>query len=261
MAIKKQVRDQTKRRLGCRTTAYYEKVKEVQRRYGTITRDDAGYVLAAENGVDLTKHLDPETCSRIMEIRSKAPPSQVTTAHKATQPRTRHGRDQESVRPEVPTRAGTSECRRRPRDVIDCLRLHPQIGHVARRLFLDTHYTQAVEQAFKRFNNAVKKKAGCPKDPKGKELDGAALMTTAFSLQHPILRLNSLQTESEKNEQQGYMHIAQGAMIGLRNPRAHEDELKDQPERALELLGLASYLMTRLDDAKRVRRRSRGKCA
>ena len=40
-----------------------------------------------------------------------------------------------------------------------------------------------------------------------------------------------------------------GAMTGIRNPRAHEHELKDDPKVALELLALANHLMGELGAA------------
>ena len=74
-------------------------------------------------------------------------------------------------------------------------------------------------------------------------------MRKAFSAQSPIIQLNKLKSESEKNEQRGYMDIYAGVMSGIRNPRAHEHKLQDKPEEALELLVLANHLMRRLEAA------------
>ena len=115
---------------------------------------------------------------------------------------------------------------------------------VARGLFSDGYFARAVEEAFKCLNNAVK--TVCSSDA-----DGASLMRTVFSAKSPLLRLNSLQSDSEKDEQQGYMDIYAGVMTGIRNPRAHEHELQDDPEVALELLTLANHLMRKLDEATR----------
>jgi uncharacterized protein (TIGR02391 family) len=67
-------------------------------------------------------------------------------------------------------------------------------------------------------NDAVK---GLVREADGRELDGAGLMTTAFSPQNPIIRLTALATETDRNIQQGYMQIMAGAMTGVRNPKAH----------------------------------------
>ena len=39
------------------------------------------------------------------------------------------------------------------------------------------------------------------------------------------------------------MHIFEGAMIGIRNPRVHEYAIEDTPGEALEMLVLANHLM------------------
>lgn len=113
----------------------------------------------------------------------------------------------------------------------------------SRALFVDGYYARAVEEAFKRLNNAVKDKSG------DTARDGAPLMRAVFSPNAPILKLNPLQSPSERDEQQGYMDLFAGAMTGIRNPRAHEHSLADAGEVALELLILANHLMRKLDGA------------
>jgi len=116
-----------------------------------------------------------------------------------------------------------------------------------RKLFFDGHYARAVEEAYKCLNNTVKIKSRLSKD-------GQELMTQAFSVKSPILRLNDLKTDSQKNEQVGYMFIFAGCMAGIRNPRAHEHELWDSPDVALEMLAWANHLMRVVHKAKRVRK-------
>ena len=118
----------------------------------------------------------------------------------------------------------------------------PEFHGTIRKLFADGHYSRAVEDAFKCLNNAVKKKSRLSKD-------GASLMREAFSPNSPILKLNKFVSGSEKDEQRGYMDIFAGTMTGIRNPRAHEHELKDEPKVALEMLVLANHLMRKLNDS------------
>ena len=122
-------------------------------------------------------------------------------------------------------------------DQFDELVSHRDLQSVCRKLFADGHYAVAVEKAFIYVNNMVSKKSGHV----GK--DGADLMRAVFSPKSSVLRLNRLESQSDRNEQQGYMHIFEGVMIGIRNPRAHEHDLEDSPEEALELLSLANHLM------------------
>ena len=115
-----------------------------------------------------------------------------------------------------------------------------QLQQVSGPLFRDRHFARAVEEAFKYLNNAVKEKSEIDNQ------DGAALMRNAFSANSPVLFLNTFQSQSDRDEQQGYMDIFAGSMTGIRNPRAHDHQLADDPDVALELLVLANHLMGKL---------------
>src|SRR5207302_3186227 len=80
--------------------------------------------------------------------------------------------------------------------------------------FAGGHYAQAVSEAFKLVDNLVQRKSGLP-------VPGFDLMMRAFNDKTPALKLNALKTESDRNEQAGYMHMFAGSMRGIRNVRAH----------------------------------------
>lgn len=130
--------------------------------------------------------------------------------------------------------------------LFDSMILDDGLREVARRLFVDGHYALSVEEAFKYINNVVKTRSGLSQD-------GAGLMKAALSPTNPRLRLNSLKTKSEQDQQLGYMEILSGCMTGIRNPRAHEHQYLDKPEVALEMLVLANHLLRMLTQARRVR--------
>lgn len=117
--------------------------------------------------------------------------------------------------------------------------LHPDITRIARPRFDATHYADSVEAALKEVNTVVKK---IVKDATGKELDGAALMQRALSLDNPILMLADLGTENGKDIQKGYIQIFSGTIAGIRNPKAHTNITIDK-NRTIHLLFLASLLM------------------
>ena len=121
----------------------------------------------------------------------------------------------------------------------------PDLRRISRKLFADGHYAIAVERAYVYLNNLVKDKAGL-----GDE-DGVALMNRTFSPKNPILKLSSLSSTSERDEQLGYMQILTGVMLGIRNPRVHEHEINDTPQEALEMLGLANHLARKVIGAMR----------
>jgi uncharacterized protein (TIGR02391 family) len=122
-----------------------------------------------------------------------------------------------------------------------------ELKSVTRRLFVDGHYARAVEEAYKCVNNTVKAKSRL-------SADGQDLMNQAFSIKNPVLRLNALKTDSQRDEQLGYMLSLGGCMTGIRNPRAHEHQVWDSPDVALEMMAWANHLMRMIDKAKRVRK-------
>src|SRR5438552_7827756 len=85
-------------------------------------------------------------------------------------------------------------------DVFDTMVTEPGLRATVLRLYRDGHYAQAVEEAYKYINNLVKQRAGSG-------ADGSALMKAVFSPNNPTLRLNSLRSQSQKDQQLGYMEI------------------------------------------------------
>lgn len=123
--------------------------------------------------------------------------------------------------------------------------IHPKIEGVARSRFYSEMYADAIEASFKEINSRVKKIA---KMQTGRELDGSPLMEQAFSSNTPILTIQGLTTETERNIQLGYMKIFSGAMIGIRNPKAHDNQIITR-EDAIRELNFASLLMFKIDQA------------
>jgi uncharacterized protein (TIGR02391 family) len=123
--------------------------------------------------------------------------------------------------------------------------LHPPINEVSERLFLNGHYSQAIFEAYKAVVNLVKMKSG------RSDLDGQQLMSTVFSYENPILKVNKLQSRSEQDEQMGFMFLFMGATVGIRNPKAHDIVEQGDPIRAMEYLALASLLSRRVEESTR----------
>jgi uncharacterized protein (TIGR02391 family) len=115
--------------------------------------------------------------------------------------------------------------------------LHPTIQSAASSLFATGHYRQALLDAFIAVDNAVQAKSHLTHT-------GTQLMEVAFSANNPILKIGD-----SNNEQQGFMALFRGAMLAIRNPKAHSLGGTHDQQRALEWLSFASVLMRNLDEA------------
>ncbi len=126
----------------------------------------------------------------------------------------------------------------------DQYRFHPEIERVAGEIYRDGHYKAAALEAYIRVIEEVRARSGLA-------FDGDNLMNHAFGCDNrtPVIQFNSLQTEAEKDEQRGLMFLYKG-IVGLRNSKAHSNQLFDDPARAHEYLALASLLMHLLEIAK-----------
>ena len=130
-----------------------------------------------------------------------------------------------------------------PRNYFHQLNLHPRIADVANDLFLDGHCWEAVFAAAKALINYVKEKS--MRD----DLDGAPLMRTVFSKNTPVLAFNDLANPTELDEQEGMMHLFEGAVLGIRNPGGHTFP-EGTEQRAMEYLSFLSLLAYRVQEAK-----------
>jgi uncharacterized protein (TIGR02391 family) len=132
----------------------------------------------------------------------------------------------------------------RARRAFGDLDLHPEIAKECTKLFEDGHYSQAVEAACKVLELLVQFQS------RRTDLTGTNLVRTVFSTKSPILKYNDQQTDSERSEQEGMMHLFEGAAMALRNPRAH-GIINDHPEQAVEYLSFLSMLAKSLDRTQR----------
>lgn len=123
--------------------------------------------------------------------------------------------------------------------------VHPCIKKIVFDKFNSCQYADSVEAAFKEINSRLKRI--CRKLT-NQEKDGNSLMTFIFSENNPILKFEDTSVESGLNVQKGYMQIFAGAMTGIRNPKAHENQTISK-EAAIKRLVFASLLMDKVDEA------------
>ncbi len=125
--------------------------------------------------------------------------------------------------------------------LFDAMHLHPEIIEASRKLFKDGHYRDAIYRSFVALNQLVKDKSGLsPNELRG--MKDSQLMARVFDINNPIIKLNNLITDTEISEQEGFKFLFMGATIGIRNPKAHENIIQNDPHRTLEYLSFASLL-------------------
>lgn len=120
-------------------------------------------------------------------------------------------------------------------------KLHNSINFSSKRLFIDGYYSQSIFEACKVLEKRVKKETKLSSD-------GKSLMSSAFNSKSPKIKFNPNKTQSDIDEQEGFMHIYMGTMQGIRNPKGHEIVTLKDPYRALDYLSLVSLLLKRIDD-------------
>ena len=113
---------------------------------------------------------------------------------------------------------------------------------IVRTLFDNGHYAQTTFEAFKFLDREVARIAGISET-------GKSLMMKAFNELNPLIRLNSLQGDSEISEQEGYEFIFAGAILAIRNPRGHDYTISDTLDDCLDHLSFVSILLRRLVSA------------
>lgn len=124
-------------------------------------------------------------------------------------------------------------------------RIHPEVLKYCRVELLQDNYFHAVFEASKGLAQRIR-------DMSEIHADGAALVDGVFSLQRPLLAINSLQTETEKSEHKGFALLLKGCFAAVRNPLAHEPKILWQGEDdASDYFSLISLLHRKLDDCVR----------
>ncbi len=87
------------------------------------------------------------------------------------------------------------------------------------------------------------------RDKSGLESDGLQLVGAAFSGTNPIVKVNSLHTPSDQDEQKGVHYLLMGLYSAIRNPRSHGRQ-SDTVEVADAIIHFVDYLLGLIDKAR-----------
>lgn len=104
------------------------------------------------------------------------------------------------------------------------------------------NYTGAILDAIFKLTDTIRNKTGL-------EGDGASLIGQAFGGDDPRIKLNKLQTDSEKDIQKGIQDILRGIYTGIRNPRSH-DSMSDDKLSTNAIIVFINYLLRLIDQSK-----------
>ncbi|MBF0097802.1 MAG: TIGR02391 family protein [Magnetococcales bacterium] len=122
--------------------------------------------------------------------------------------------------------------------------VHPDVLCFCRSELLDGNYFHAVLEATKSVADKLRKMTNI-------NGDGADLVDKTLTGNMPVLAINALNSDSQKNEQKGFVNLVKGTIGMFRNTTAHEARIlwPMSKEDAEDLLSLVSLIHRRLDSA------------
>ncbi|MBZ8176417.1 TIGR02391 family protein [Corynebacterium poyangense] len=122
---------------------------------------------------------------------------------------------------------------------------HPDVLTYCRPELVQNDYYEAVFESIKGLGSKLRQLSGIDED-------GSNLVDGAMLGSSPLVRINSLQTKSQRSEQVGVANLVKGLFSAFRNPAAHEPRIEWSlsEQDALDVLGTLSLIHRRLDEAE-----------
>lgn len=120
--------------------------------------------------------------------------------------------------------------------------IHKQLWEEISNSYESGNYKNAILDAMRYLSKIIRDKSGL-------DGDGVSLVGQAFGGDEPVLKINKLQTASERDEQKGFQQILMGLYQGIRNPRTHSDK-KDNLDSANAIIYFVDFILGALDKAK-----------
>ncbi|RXM52927.1 MULTISPECIES: TIGR02391 family protein [unclassified Chryseobacterium] len=121
---------------------------------------------------------------------------------------------------------------------------HAEIFNYCKSQLLVNNYFHAVFEATKSVADRLRKMTGL-------YTDGSVLADTVFSTSTPLVRINNMQTATDRSEQLGLCYLIKGIFGMIRNSTAHEPKVSFliTEEEALDTLTTISLIHKKLDKA------------
>lgn len=121
---------------------------------------------------------------------------------------------------------------------------HQDVLYCCKAELLVENYFHAVFEATKSVADKIRQRTGL-------EGDGSALVDAAFGSTTPRMAINSLDSDTYRSEQSGFLNLLKGAFGTFRNVTAHAPKITwpIEEQDALDLMSLISYIHRRIDKA------------
>lgn len=119
---------------------------------------------------------------------------------------------------------------------------HSLIFTFCKAELLAENYFHTVFEAVKSIAETIRQKTGLIED-------GSELIDKAFSIKNPLIKINSLSTETEESEHKGFANLIKGVFGMFRNTTAHAPKIiwNIDENDALDILSTISLIHRKLD--------------
>lgn len=121
-------------------------------------------------------------------------------------------------------------------------KLDERLWDAIRSTYESQNYSAAILDAIHFLSELIRERSGL-------DGDGANLVGRAFGGKTPVLKINSLNTESERNVQAGIEQLLRGIYQAVRNPRSHGTN-QDTEDDSVAIILFINHMLKTIDSAK-----------
>lgn len=121
-------------------------------------------------------------------------------------------------------------------------KLDPRVWEAVRETYQARNFTSAILDAMHFLSDLLRERTGL-------ESDGVALVGEAFGGSSPKLKVNALQSESDRNVQRGVEQLLRGIYQAIRNPRSH-GKIYDTEDDSQAIILFVNYLVKLVGESK-----------
>lgn len=120
--------------------------------------------------------------------------------------------------------------------------IHSKIYEYCNAELITENYFHSIFEAVKSIAEEIRKRTNLT-------IDGGDLVDKAFSVKNPLIKINPLQTETEKSEQKGFSNLIKGVFGMFRNTTAHSPKVvwKITEDEALDIMTTISMIHKKMN--------------